>query len=87
MPPEFDFSPDKHFENEWRYAVTPSPISTMNLVNLKSTLSLSVKSQNLHSISVLDIQLCQLPQSPFMMILGLSKNPKDSDIVFFFFKK
>lgn len=28
-----------------------------------------------------------MPQSPFMMILGLSKNPKDFDIVLFFFQE
>lgn len=52
------------------------------MVNLKYTQSLSLRAQNLHPISISVTELCQMPQSPFMMILGLSKNPKKSDVVF-----
>lgn len=60
-----------------------SSLSTLILVNLKYTQSLSLKAQHFCSISNFVRELCQMPQSPFMMILGLSKNPKDSEIVVF----
>lgn len=63
--------------------VSFSFLSTLISVNLKYTQSLNLEAQCLHPISIFVTELCQMSQSPFMMILGSSKNPKDSDVVVF----